>query len=72
MKSMPSSGTRFNVRSASALSSGSPQMPLPVMRMAPKPRRLISISPPILNVPDLLASSFAILVTPSLRDEFSC
>ena len=40
---------------------GSPQMPLPVMRMAPKPRRLISISPPILNFPDFAASSFAIL-----------
>ena len=51
---------------------GSPQMPLPVIRMAPKPRRLISISPPILNFPDFAASSFAILVTPSLRDEFSC
>ena len=33
---------------------------LPVTRMAPKPRRWISISPPILNVPDLPASSFAI------------
>jgi len=37
MKSMPSSGTCFSVRSASG--SGGLQMPLPVMRKAPKPRR---------------------------------
>jgi hypothetical protein len=37
-----------------------PKMPEPVMRIAPKPRRWISISPPILNEPDLRASSFAI------------
>ena len=40
----------------------SPQMPGPVMRMAPKPRRWISISPPILNDPDLRASSLVIFV----------
>ena len=36
-------------------------MPGPVTRIAPKPRRWISISPPILNEPDLLASSLGII-----------
>jgi hypothetical protein len=40
-------------------------MPLPVTRIAPKPSRLISISPPTLNVPDLLASSLAMSIAPS-------
>src|SRR6476661_8077241 len=59
---MPSAGKRFSVRMASGLSSGGPQMPFPVMRMAPKPRRWISISPPTLNDPDLRASSLDIFV----------
>ena len=58
MKSMPSSGRRLSVRIASAISSGGPQTRGPVMRIAPKPRRWISMSPPILNEPDLRASSF--------------
>ena len=33
----------------------------PVMRIAPKPRRLTSMSPPILNEPDLRASSLALI-----------
>jgi hypothetical protein len=34
---------------------GRPQMPSPVMRMAPKPRRVTSRSPPMLNVPEAAA-----------------
>src|SRR3954451_21963323 len=62
MKSMPSSGSRLSVRIASALSAGGPQMPGPVIRIAPKPRRQTSMSPPILKKPDLRASSFAISI----------
>src|SRR6187200_2061332 len=61
MKLIRSSGTRLRVRVASALSAGGPQMPGPVRRIAPKPRRLTSISPPILNEPDLRASSLSII-----------
>ena len=38
-------------RTAVAGSSGGPQMPSPVMRMAPKPRRMTGRSPPSLKVP---------------------
>ena len=48
-------GHALECRIASARSSGGPQMPSPVMRMAPKPRRLILMSPPILKVPDFAA-----------------
>ena len=61
MKLIPTSGTLLRVRIASALSAGGPQMPGPVRRIAPKPRRLTSISPSILNEPDLLASSLSIV-----------
>lgn len=50
MKLTPISGNRFKARIASALSPGGPQTPRPVMRIAPKPSRLISILPPILKV----------------------
>ena len=39
-------------------------MPGPVMRIAPNPRRWTSMSPPILNAPDLPASSFALIGGP--------
>src|SRR4029079_19656317 len=61
MKLIPRSGTLLRVRIAHGLSTGGPQMPGPVRRMAPKPRRCTSISPPILNEPDSLASSFSII-----------
>src|SRR5690625_4516790 len=51
MKFTPSSGTRRNIRRHSRGSSGSPQMPSPVTRMAPKPRRWTGNSPPSLNSP---------------------
>src|SRR5918994_763258 len=47
---MPSSTTRRRTRSASSGSSGEPQMPRPVIRIAPKPRRWTSRSPPMVNV----------------------
>src|SRR4051812_25238145 len=61
MKSTPSSGSRFSTRRASSTSSGMPQTPLPVIRMAPKPRRQTSRSPPILNRPAGAALNSAIL-----------
>jgi hypothetical protein len=39
-------------------------MPRQVIRMAPKPRRLISISPPILKVPDFAALIVDMTVSP--------
>src|SRR5215510_10327148 len=50
MKFTPSSTARFRTRFASSTSFGSPQMPLPVSRIAPNPRRFTSRSPPNLNV----------------------
>ena len=44
------------------LSSGGPQMPAPVTRIAPKPSRWTVMSPPTLNDPDLRASSLDIFV----------
>ena len=67
-KLIPSSGRRLRVRTASALSRGRPQTRGPVMRIAPKPSRLISMSPPILKDPDLQASIFAILTFPCLAN----
>ena len=51
MRSTPSSTARRSTRTHSARSAGSPQMPLPVMRMAPKPRRC-TLSSPRLKVPE--------------------
>ena len=42
---------------ASALSTGGPQMPGPVRRMAPKPRRCTSISPPLSRIRSRPASA---------------
>src|SRR3954466_14716034 len=54
MKSTPSSTARRTTRMHSARSVGSPQMPEPVSRMAPKPSRC-TVLPAISNVPDLFA-----------------
>src|SRR5687767_1099454 len=59
MKFTPRSGNRFNTRKASGLSDGGPQTPLPVMRIAPKPRRLTSSSPPMRKVPEWAAVKVA-------------
>src|ERR1700730_9442992 len=51
MKLTPRSGKRFRTRFASSRSLGSPQIPGPVMRIAPKPRRWTGRSPPREKVP---------------------
>src|SRR6478672_8887568 len=50
MKFTPRSTARSRTRFASSTSFGSPQIPLPVSRIAPNPRRFTSRSPPTLNV----------------------
>src|SRR6201996_2769880 len=50
MKLTPSSSARRNTLRASLRSLGSPQMPGPVIRMAPYPSRLTVRSPPSVNV----------------------
>src|SRR6202521_2417997 len=51
MKLMPSSSARRSTRLDSSRSAGSPQIPSPVMRIAPKPNRLTGRSPPMSMVP---------------------
>src|SRR5215469_9047542 len=68
MKFTPISGRRFRTRTASGRSSGSPQMSGPVMRMAPKPRRLMTMSPPMVKRPERLASSLVMVVAPFSQD----
>src|SRR3954452_19838635 len=55
----PSSTARRRTACAVSTSSGRPQMPLPVSRIAPKPRRLTSSSPAILKVPEAVAVGMA-------------
>jgi hypothetical protein len=57
MKLTPSSTTRRSVAVACPSSGGSPQMPLPVIRIAPKPIRRTTRSPPISMVPAAAASA---------------
>src|SRR5258708_4369217 len=57
MKSTPSSTARRNTRIASARSAGSPQIPGPVMRIAPYPSRVIATLPPRENTPLAAAAS---------------
>ena len=51
MKFTPSSTARRRTAFASSRSGGGPQMPRPVIRIAPKPRRLTVRSPPTSMVP---------------------
>ena len=51
MKSTPRSAARRSTRIASPRSAGSPQMPEPVICMAPYPRRATATLPPIANTP---------------------
>src|ERR1700730_9142281 len=51
MKLMPSSNARRSTRLHSSRSAGSPQIPSPVIRMAPNPNRLTGMSPPMSIVP---------------------
>src|SRR3954447_26874135 len=52
MKFTPSSTARCSTRRHSSGSSGSPQMPRPVRRIAAKPSRFTVSSPPMSKVPD--------------------
>ena len=63
MKLTPSSTTRRSVSLACARSGGSPQMPLPVTRIAPKPIRRTTRSPPISMVPAAAALAGLVMVT---------
>ena len=51
MKLTPNSTLRRSTRTAESGSLGGPQIPSPVMRMAPKPRRRTFNSPPSAKVP---------------------
>src|SRR5260370_9691051 len=62
MKLMPSSSARRSTRLHSSRSAGSPQIPSPVIRIAPKPKRLTGRSPPTSMVP---ASAALIVVARS-------
>src|SRR3954454_177980 len=55
----PSSTARCRTAWARSTSSGRPQMPGPVRRIAPKPRRFTSSSPAIANVPEAVAVGMA-------------
>src|ERR1700754_2814439 len=56
MKLTPSSTARRRTALASSRLGGSPQMPSPVIRMAPNPRRLTVRSPPMSIVPAAAAT----------------
>src|SRR5450756_2690932 len=61
MKLTPSSTARRSAAIACSLSGGSPQISLPVMRIAPNPRRLAASSPPIRIVPAADADDWAFM-----------
>src|SRR6516225_5306522 len=63
MKFTSSSTARRSTALASSRSRGSPQMPRPVRRMAPNPRRLTVRSPPMSMVPE--AAAVTVLMGPS-------
>src|ERR1700675_4171734 len=65
MKLISSSTARRRTANAALRSLGGPQMPSPVRRMAPKPRRCTEISPPSETSPATLAeSSFLFMIRP--------
>src|ERR1017187_5086975 len=66
MRLTPSSTARRSVARAAGLSAGGPQMPAPVMRMAPKPRRLTVRPPPMAKVPAAAAVIAFVVVIESL------
>src|SRR5580692_4260917 len=57
MKLVPNCTARRRTANASFASRGSPQIPSPVMRIAPKPSRLTCRSPPISSVPAAAAGA---------------
>src|SRR5713226_7870321 len=63
MKLTSSSTARRRTANAALRSFGGPQMPSPVRRMAPKPRRCTEISPPSETSPAIVAeSSFLFMI----------
>src|SRR5665811_2090025 len=58
MKLTPNAGRRRSTPRAASRSAGGPQTSSPTIRIAPKPSRLTSSSPPILNVPACAAFGF--------------
>src|ERR1700733_2119602 len=62
MKLTPSSTARRRTFCALSRSLGSPQIPSPVMRIAPKPRRLMVRSPPTAKVPLAVAFTAVVVV----------
>src|ERR1700723_53557 len=67
MKLTPSSTARFRTSRASSGSLGSPQIPFPVRRMAPKPRRFTSRSLPIVNVLLIVIMAVVLMTALALR-----
>src|SRR5690348_6032822 len=63
MKSTPSSTARRSTANAPLRSFGGPQMPSPIRRIAPKPRRCTEISPPSKTSPAKLAESSFLSMT---------
>src|SRR4051794_34913429 len=66
MKSTPSSTARRSTCFATSGSFGGPQMPGPVMRIAPNPSRCTSRSPPMVRVPLALMGLSLTLVSSSM------
>src|SRR5580704_17379117 len=64
MKLTPSSTTLRRVAMACSRLGGSPQIPVPVIRIAPKPRRLTVRSPPTSMVPAAAAVGCALTLPP--------
>src|SRR5579872_4046175 len=71
MKWTPSSTARRRTASARLRSRGGPQMPSPVRRIAPKPRRCTESSPPSETVPAAAAEN-VLSVTSHLRYGLTC
>ena len=65
MKFTPSSTARRRTAIASSRSAGGPQIPGPVIRIAPKPSRLTVRSPPTSMVPAVAAFDIPASVTSS-------
>src|SRR5215471_2556167 len=68
MKLTPSSTARRRTAIASVRFLGGPQMPSPVRRIAPNPRRCTETSPPSETIPANLADiSFAFIISSRIR-----
>src|SRR5689334_22286448 len=67
MKFTPSSTARRKTASAPARSFGGPQIPAPVRRIAPYPRRFTVNSPPRVTVPPDFNELFALTDPPPVK-----